>query len=149
MKGSLGDTNADVRKKSKYVFIKFNSLYPQLAEEIIHSVDYTYQKAIYDEFTLIGLDPELMFDASLAESTDLNIRPQINSGVPSFDMTEGSEINFDNKSKEAGSTLGSSMVLVSSNGSSIQGQQNKTFKNPYIQPKTNERYKSPPSKNNF
>ena len=41
-----------------------------------------------------------MFDASLAESTDLNIRPQINSGVPSFDMTEGSEINFDNKSKD-------------------------------------------------
>ena len=125
MKHSLGDTNADVRKKSKYVFIKFNSLYPQLGEEIIHSVDYTYQKAIYDEFTLIGLDPELMFDASLAESTELNIRPQINSGVPSFDMTEGSEINFDNvvKSKElmAGSTLGSSMVLVSSNGSSIQG----------------------------
>jgi hypothetical protein len=125
LKHSLGDTNADVRKKSKYVFIKFNSLYPQLGEEIIHSVDYTYQKAIYDEFTLIGLDPELMFDASLAESTELNIRPQINSGVPSFDMTEGSEINFDNvvKSKElmAGSTLGSSMVLVSSNGSSIQG----------------------------
>jgi hypothetical protein len=64
-----------------------------------------------------------MFDASLAESTELNIRPQINSGVPSFDMTDGSEINFDNQSKElmAGSTLGSSMVLVSSNGSAIQG----------------------------
>ena len=87
-----------------------------MSEEIIHSVDYTYQKAIYDEFTLIGLDPELMFEQSFSESTDLNIRPQINSGVPSFDLAEAQELHFDNKNKE---TLGSSMVLVSSNGSSI------------------------------
>lgn len=58
-----------------------------------------------------------MFDQSLTESADLNIRPQVNSGIPSLDVIDAAEITFDDKNKD--STLGSSMVLVSSNGNSI------------------------------
>ena len=62
LKGALMDTSVDVRRKAKIAFIKYNSLYASQGLLLIQTIDYTYQKGIYDEYLAIGIDPESVFE---------------------------------------------------------------------------------------
>lgn len=48
-----------MRRKARLVFIKFNSLYPQLSHSLLlYHVSLTYQKAIYDDFLSYEINPD-------------------------------------------------------------------------------------------
>jgi hypothetical protein len=59
LKVAIQDSNAEVRRRARMVFIKYASVYRKLAHKLILvSVPMSYQKAIYDDFISFGIDPE-------------------------------------------------------------------------------------------
>ncbi len=59
LKKALRDSNVEVRKRARMVFIKYQSLYPQLSyDQILAHLDASYHKFIFDEYIQWGLNPD-------------------------------------------------------------------------------------------
>lgn len=55
---SMQDSNSEVRRRARMVFMRFLQLEPQLGHELIfRDVDCSYQRALYDDYVKHGIDP--------------------------------------------------------------------------------------------
>lgn len=55
---ALQDSNSEVRRRARMVFMRFLQLEPQLGHELIfRDVDCSYQRALYDDYVKHGIDP--------------------------------------------------------------------------------------------
>ena len=73
LKNAIQDSNNDVRKKSRMVFMKYYSLFPRMAHELLlHQINVTYQKSIYDDYKNYGIDPErtMLFNPNIDDRDD-------------------------------------------------------------------------------
>lgn len=67
LKTAIQDSNAEVRRRARMVFIKYSAIYRKLAIKLIMvSVPLSYQKVIYDDFISFGIDPDktLLFNGT-------------------------------------------------------------------------------------
>ena len=102
----IQDSNNEVRKRARMIFVKYAKIWPQDAHNVLYSVECSYQRVIIDECNQLGIDIENYVEAS--QDTMLN-----NSLIQNLTNLEDKNGNLDR------SVLGQSLLLVSSNGNQI------------------------------
>ncbi len=116
LKNSIQDSNNEVRRKSRMVFMKYYSVFPRMAHELLlNQVNLTYQKSIYDDYKNFGIDPErtMLFNPNVNE-LDEEAPVEIDYSYQSLDIPNNRSTND--------SALSGSLVLVTQNGTSVQGK---------------------------
>ena len=76
LKNSIQDSNAEVRRKSRMVFMRYYSLFPRMAHELLlRQINVTYQKSIYDDYKNYGIDPErtMLFNPNVDDRDDESV----------------------------------------------------------------------------
>lgn len=106
---TIQDSNVQVRKRARIIFLRFAKIWPNEAHTVMTAVEQSYQKAIIEEASQIDLDIESYI--MMNKDIDMSIVTSRVSNLGDRTILEQSQ-------------LGNSLVLVSSNGNQIQGENN-------------------------